>query len=374
MFTMNASGPQGPLDLETIGDAPHVEYHPADAPSWPGAVDPGNVNSALDALLANFATVLGAGTDQALIRRNGTGANVEDVPGVIGDDSGNLLLALAQEIRFRAAANKIYSRIANYLSLVSDPAGYVEIGQDGDAIDPGNATLRYRYPFADGMCRLGLSGANRYDALALKPRAGLTGDGDIWYDSTQKAMQVFVDGIEQTLVGVIFTQTADKSVTNTTTETTIIGTGVGGLALPANFWVAGKTIRIRIGGVYSTVAATGDIVTIRVKLDAVVIALKATSALLTGATNLSWWGQVDITCRSTGATGTVQARGSVRYQITAVGGVAEDELDDPTGAAGTATATIDTTQGDTLDVTVQHSAANASNTVKSICATVEVLN
>jgi hypothetical protein len=46
--------------------------------------------------------------------------------------------------------------------------------------------------------------------------------------------------------------TTVKTTANTTTATTIFGTGVGTLTLPANFAVAGRTVRIRAGGIYST--------------------------------------------------------------------------------------------------------------------------
>ena len=63
---------------------------------------------------------------------------------------------------------------------------------------------------------------------------------------------------------VIYRQTADKTVANTTTETSIIGTGVGTLPLPANFLIPGRTLRLTFEGVYSTVVVTGDTVTIKI--------------------------------------------------------------------------------------------------------------
>lgn len=205
--------------------------------------------------------------------------------------------------------------------------------------------------------------------LTHTANAGGTTDGMSWNDTTQKSHAVFESGIKQMLSGVIFTQTADQTIANTVTETTMIGTGVGTLTLPANFFVAGKTIRIKMSGVYSTVAITGDTITIKVKYGSTVITTKATSSLLTGATNLSWWGEIMITCRTTGSSGTVQSAGSVRYQITTVGGIAEDELNN-----GAATTTINTTTSNALDVTVTHGAANASNTIKSLVTAVEILN
>lgn len=208
------------------------------------------------------------------------------------------------------------------------------------------------------------AGRLRFDTAS----AGVTNEGALWADSTQKAMQVYVDGIEQTLSGTIFTQTADATVANTLTETTIFGTGTGTLTLPAAFFVAGKTVRIMMSGVYSTVAVTGDTVTVKIKYGSTVIASKATTGLLTGATNNYWFAEAIITCRTTGSSGTVQCSGGVRYQV-ASSVVVEDELNN-----SAATTTINTTTSNAIDVTVTHSAANASNSVKSLVASVEVLN
>jgi hypothetical protein len=209
-------------------------------------------------------------------------------------------------------------------------------------------------------------------AASLRIRSGSAptspNEGDMWNDSTQKATQTFSDGIKQVLVGTIFTQTADASVSNTTTETSIVGSGTGTLTLPANFWVVGKTIRVTMSGVYSTVAVTGDTVTIKTKYGSTVLASKATSGLVTGASNLAWWANLIVTCRSTGATGTVQVSGGVEYQI-AGSAVIFDELNN-----GVATSTLDTTASGLFDITVTHSAANAANTVKSLVSSWEVLN
>lgn len=192
--------------------------------------------------------------------------------------------------------------------------------------------------------------------------------GDLWTDTTQKTFTAFQDGMKQTLSGTIFTQTADKTVTNTTTETTIVGTGVGTLTLPANFFVIGKTISVKMSGVYSTVAVTGDTVTIKVKYGSTVLASKATTALVTGGTNLYWESNVLVTCRTTGATGTVQVSGGVVYQI-AGSAIVEDELNN-----GVAVTTLDTTASALFDVTVTHGTANASNTVTSLVGAFQVLN
>lgn len=166
----------------------------------------------------------------------------------------------------------------------------------------------------------------------------------------------------------LFTQTADQVVANTGSETTIVGSGVGSLTLPAGFFVAGKTIRITMSGVYSTKAVTGDTVTIKIKYGTTVLASKATTALVTGGNNLFWESEVIVTCRSIGSSGTVQVSGGVRYQI-ASSAIVADELNN-----GASTTTLDTTASALFDVTITHSAADPANTVKSLVSAFEVLN
>lgn len=172
------------------------------------------------------------------------------------------------------------------------------------------------------------------------------------------------------LAGTIFTQTADKTVSNTVTETSVVGTGVGyGLTLPANFFIIGKTVRLRIGGIYSTPALATPSVTVKVKYGTVVLASVTTSSLLSGAANLEFDGEIDITCRSTGGSGTVAMHGDIEYATGVAGTIAVDPLNN-VGAVKT----IDTTAASLLDVTVTWDTATSTRIATSTVCTVEVLN
>ena len=202
--------------------------------------------------------------------------------------------------------------------------------------------------------------------IELTQQSGSTNDGALWNDSTQEALQTFTSGIEQTLVGVIFTQTADQTIANTTTETTLFGTGVGTLTLPANFWTVGKTIRIEIHGDFA------DFGTPTVEVQAY---YGTTSLIDSQAITLSglggteeWETEVVITCRSVGATGTVRTIIDWEYETT-TGSSAIERLD----VAGTTTV-INTTVSGALDVTFQWGTAAVANTLTSEVGFVEVLN
>lgn len=199
--------------------------------------------------------------------------------------------------------------------------------------------------------------------------AGGTTIGQRWSDSTQQAMAVYESDIKQMLVGCIFTQTADQTVSNTVAETTLLGTGIGTKTLPTNFFLPGKTIRLKVGGVYSTPALATPSLIINVKYGTTVIATVTTNALFSGATNLLFEGEVYITCRTAGAGGTVMTHGTVLYNIGIVGQTYTEDLNN----AG-ATTTINTSNSNTIDISVQWDAATSTRSVTSIVSTMEVIN
>lgn len=192
-------------------------------------------------------------------------------------------------------------------------------------------------------------------------------DGNVWYDSTQKALMVSLDGITQNMSTVLFTGTATKTIVNTGTETSSIPTGVGTLTIPANFLVAGKTLRLSGGGIFSTLLTPGNL-TIKMKLGATVIASNVVSNLLASASNNAFQFSATITCRTTGATGTILVDGNASYDTgTLSRGFAA------LNNTGSATS-IDTTASQLIDVTLQWTTASTSNTISTTNARVEVLN
>jgi len=138
------------------------------------------------------------------------------------------------------------------------------------------------------------------------------------------------------------------------------------MTLPANFFVAGKTVRLTGKGVYTTNAIGANIV-VKVKLGSTVIATNTTSALLTTGSNNQFSFECLVTCRTTGASGTVMTSGSVNYKAT--GGRVFDDLDN----AG-ATTTVDTTASKLVDVTVTWDSATATRTITTTLVSLEVLN
>jgi len=191
-------------------------------------------------------------------------------------------------------------------------------------------------------------------------------DGDTWYDSTQKCDAYWRDGILQYSVTTLFEQTNSVTIANDNTEKTLLGTGIGGLTLPANFFVPGKKFRIHMRGIIrDTAAPTGRL---RMLLGATVITDTGAQALGVIAADDSWELTGTIVCRTTGAPGTVV--GSFDFYYHNAGGVgATTEID-----VNPAVVNLTTTGALTLDVLWTWSAANANNSITCLLATVEVMS
>jgi hypothetical protein len=166
----------------------------------------------------------------------------------------------------------------------------------------------------------------------------------------------------------LFTQTASTTVTNTTTETTILGTGIGTKTIKNNDLIIGRTIRVYVAGVYST-PISGAAATIKIKIGTTVVAQVTTTALLSSASGLRFEGWVDITVRTTGSSGTVMVSGGVNYTTGLSGQIATDSLNN-----GGSTTTVNTTADRAIDITVTWDTADSGKIVTSTNSSIELLN
>lgn len=168
-----------------------------------------------------------------------------------------------------------------------------------------------------------------------------------------------------TVVGGLFSQTAASTpVVNTTTETTILNGGVGGLSVPANGFQVGDSFHAVLAGYLS--AANNNTIRIRVKSGAVVLGDSGV-VTLPGITNKFFDIKIDFTVRQVGAATVASIATSGQFTYSKDAGNAFEGVDFLT----INNTTFDTTVGNTLDVTVQWGTASASN---SIATEVFVLN
>jgi hypothetical protein len=163
---------------------------------------------------------------------------------------------------------------------------------------------------------------------------------------------LYVDNNRQLQSGVMvdFVQTAAGTVANTVAETTVIGTVSGpGKTLIANRFTVGKNFKGRFRGRYSTTGT--PTLQLKVKLGSTVILDTGAIVLGSGVTNKYFELEFDVTCRTTGVTGTVFAEGKAIFDTVVV------------PIVNTAAATIDTTIPQVVDVTATWGTASASNIV-----------
>jgi hypothetical protein len=148
----------------------------------------------------------------------------------------------------------------------------------------------------------------------------------------------------------VFSQTADQTVANTTTQTSLIGTGVGSLVIPANSLTVGRTLHIKGYGVLATAASAP---TINFSIEGSTASSSTVSPTLTGSMSnamVEW--DIYIVIRTTGTSGTAALGGYV-----SINGVKDYYNNAAWG--------INTTLSDTFDYQVLWGTASASNTVVS---------
>ena len=152
----------------------------------------------------------------------------------------------------------------------------------------------------------------------------------------------------------LYAQTVvSATLTNTTTETSIVGSGVGSLTIPANHFVVGDSYHAKIGGEIS--AQNGDDITIRIKSGATVLATTGIISL-SPTTGLGWECEIDFTIAAIGATGSMCTNGNFAYTRN-TGGLEGYVFQD--------VETFDTTVANTLDITAEWGQAKTQDEIHS---------
>ena len=157
----------------------------------------------------------------------------------------------------------------------------------------------------------------------------------------------------------LFAQTVKgPSISNTTVESSIIGTGVGTLSVPANGFKVGDSFRAKLTGQIS--AANNNTIDIKIKSGSVRLA--DTGVLtLPSISDLNWTIEVDFTIRALGAAGvaSIVSSGIFTYMKNASNAFEGDTFSIVNNT------TFDTTVSNTLDITVTWGTASASNIISS---------
>lgn len=158
----------------------------------------------------------------------------------------------------------------------------------------------------------------------------------------------------------LFIQTANEQVSNTTFFTSLVGTGTGTNVIPANSFSSGQNLHVKIRGTLSTVTPPG---TIRLLFEIGGASAITSPITLPGSVTKHWEFIGDITCRTTGVSGSVMMSGMFRMMSNPVSGFATTE--ELPVVLAIEPATLNTTVDNAVDFRVAYSVADPSNTISS---------
>lgn len=190
--------------------------------------------------------------------------------------------------------------------------------------------------------------------------AGTYGDASdvpvITFDAKGRATAASTVPIRPTA---LFAQTQIVAIANTVAETTAIGSGVGSVTIPANYFTAGRYLKITAQGFHS--ASGNPSIQARVYLGSTVI-LDTGVQTSGNSTDSIWELRGFIVCATTGVSGTVLAEGFYEE-----GGGGANLF----GMVNTSAVTIDTTSSQVVNVTFQWGTASSGNSISAAILLIE---
>jgi hypothetical protein len=172
-------------------------------------------------------------------------------------------------------------------------------------------------------------------------------------------MQDFIDTIGSQGLSGLYAQTAlGTLITNTTVESSLIGTGVGTLSVPPNTFQVGDSYTAKICGYLS--CANNATIHFRVKSDGTIIA-DAGVFQMKITTNKFFELAIDFTVTKIGVAGVAElfTNGQYSYNHNSQGELSGNNF------ASVTTTIFDTTVLNALSITAEWGAASASNKIQS---------
>jgi hypothetical protein len=161
--------------------------------------------------------------------------------------------------------------------------------------------------------------------------------------------------------------TTDGTALNTSTTPTSLLPGQAKYQLPANFLAVGSVLRITAVGRVSNIVTTPGTLTLDVRFGSVVVFNGAAMPLnIVAKTNVSWWMQAILTCRTIGTSTTATMFGGGRWVSesanSAVAGTANTVMM-PASAPAVGTG-FDSTSSQVVDLFGTWSISNAANSIQ----------
>lgn len=258
-----------------------------------------------------------------------------------------------------------YGNVGTNGLVVAAQVQYQVVGPVTDATNGLGGAIHFKTstPGSPQATKLSILDEGQLNMVATPAPTNVIQDGDLWNDSDRQTLVNRQKSTYLNIPSVLYTEIDDQIVTNTTTETTLIGTGIGSMTLGADFLTAGKTINAVLHGYYAHAAVTPGTIRLRGYVGSTVV-LDTGTVNLSGAitTNRTFAFQSVMTCRTTGASGSVISQGELKEQGSSA------------FVLNTSPTTIDTTISQTLDFTIEFSLASTDNKVATTNIIIEVLN
>lgn len=147
------------------------------------------------------------------------------------------------------------------------------------------------------------------------------------------------------------TDTTGNTIINAFAETAFASS----YTVSANSLAAGDVIRIKLWGVYGTSVVAPNI-TMKVKIGSTTVLNTGAITAVAGVTNGGWFGDIDLSFFTVGASGTCDAQAYGEFATAATTGLSVN-------VPNAGTQVIDTTTSQAITITITWSAASASNTI-----------
>lgn len=196
-------------------------------------------------------------------------------------------------------------------------------------------------------------------------------DGDVWYDSTQKTQKLFLNGGTYVLNGTM-------SVVSTAPAALSSLTGVGTfstIVLPSAFMnVAGKVLRVKMNGIYTTGGAQTPTIGIQVGFSGAftqTVILATSQATTASQSNFPWEFEGLIFTVTTGVTGTLEGHGRLAILLGSSGSAPESVYQDANTSPGTG---VNLTNAGANNLLLQANTSGALSSIQLRTALVEALN
>lgn len=160
--------------------------------------------------------------------------------------------------------------------------------------------------------------------------------------------------VNQRVGGNIFTMTASSTSANSTGEINLVATGSGTVTIPSSFWSVGKSLKIKGAGVYGSTTTPGNF-TLKIKVGTTVVLTTATVSYVASQVNQLFAFSATLTCRATGASGSLMGQTAFGLYDTTNGFRAIP-------AVNTSPVSVDLSAARDISFTWQDSSASPGNT------------